>query len=321
MATTTRPKPGPAMSDFTCEELIDPALSRTGVASRRSPRARRAALRIVAVALIATLMLSLFASAASATGSVWSASGNYVDGGSDDKVSVMLWGDSLAFESQEYFLARFEGSERVRANARTFGGTATCDFLADMTAVARSTELDIAVLEFSGNSFTPCMTDAAGARYQDQGLLTKYEYDTRRAISVLTRSGTRVYLADSPVNRDEVVGGIGARLRALYASIAAEYDNVEYVAAGAAVLTDGRFVETQPCLSFEGAAHGCVDGRISVRAPDGAHFCPGSGPAMAGVTSVCPRWSSGAYRYADAMAQAVITDLAPPLRQAITTGK
>jgi hypothetical protein len=81
---------------------------------------------------------------------------------------------------------------------------------------------------------------------------------------------------------------------------------VEYVDAGRAVVAGGRFTATLPCLPSEGAADGCVDGRIPVRALDGVHFCPRrEGPGTDG----CPVYSSGAVRFGFAMAQPVRHDL------------
>ena len=45
------------------------------------------------------------------------------------------------------------------------------------------------------------------------------------------------------------------------------------------------------------------------RAPDGAHFCPGAPDAVRGVTSGCPVWSSGAFRFGTAMATPVLQAL------------
>jgi hypothetical protein len=74
---------------------------------------------------------------------------------------------------------------------------------------------------------------------------------------------------------------------------------------------DGRYTDTLPCLPEEPCTHtgpGPIGTNV-VRAPDGAHFCPGNVRADRGVTSTCAVWSSGAYRYARAMAAPVVHDL------------
>ena len=78
------------------------------------------------------------------------------------------------------------------------------------------------------------------------------------------------------------------------------------------MLRDGRWTETLPCLPTEP----CTGGRDAsgtpvnvVRAPDGAHFCPGAPAAVRGVTAACPVWSSGAWRFGNAMAAPVVAEL------------
>jgi hypothetical protein len=68
-----------------------------------------------------------------------------------------------------------------------------------------------------------------------------------------------------------------------------------FVDAGAAVLDGGKYAATLPCLPDEGRARGCTaDDRISVRAPDGAHF---------GITGTS--YLAGARRFANAIDEAV----------------
>jgi hypothetical protein len=65
------------------------------------------------------------------------------------------------------------------------------------------------------------------------------------------------------------------------------------------VLDHGAYTRTLPCLSHESSRDGCTGGRIVVRAPDGAHFCPTQ-------TSPCSVYSSGAVRYGAAEAEAAL---------------
>jgi len=78
------------------------------------------------------------------------------------------------------------------------------------------------------------------------------------------------------------------------------------------VLWGGRWAETLPCLPAEP----CTGGRDAngtpvnvVRAPDGAHFCPGAPAAVRGVTAGCSVWPSGSWRFGNAMAAPVIEEL------------
>src|SRR4029079_6434266 len=83
--------------------------------------------------------------------------------------NVVLWGDSLAWESRDAFLAAFAGDTNVHVETRTLGGTAPCDWMHEM--VPRAGHIDLAVLEFSGNSWTDCMRDPATGDFRRDGAL------------------------------------------------------------------------------------------------------------------------------------------------------
>jgi hypothetical protein len=224
---------------------------------------------------------------------------------------VELWGDSLAWESAAPFVARLHEVPGVSlaVTPHTFGGTATCDWLSDIRARARHGHIAVAMLEFSGNALTPCMTGTDGQPRRGAAYLDAYRHATLDAISVLQRAGARVYLVGTPPGRR--AGTDGDALRNVYEQLAVQRTGVAFVDAGQSVLDHGRWTETLPCLRTEPAADGCVDGRIVVRAPDGAHFCPNAGPAVRGVVGPCPRWSSGAVRFGRAMADAIADVVVP----------
>jgi hypothetical protein len=224
---------------------------------------------------------------------------------------VVLYGDSLAWEAREQFAAAFAGRPDVRVETRTFGGTATCDWIADMRADADAMRPGAVVVEFSGNAFTPCMEDAAGQPLSGDAFLVRYRADAETVMQIFEPIGTRVYFAGSPLPGAALVpASNGARLNALYAEVAATHPAAaEFVDAGAAVLDHGRWTNALPCLPTEPCEGGtAADGRPVnvVRSPDTVHFCPVSGAARAGVTGACPVWSSGAMRYGTAMATPVV---------------
>ena len=102
-------------------------------------------------------------------------------------------------------------------------------------------------------------------------------------------------------------------LNRAFAALAAKHPaHVTYIDAGEAV--EGRnqsFAWTLPCLSFEPCTGPTIAGvRTNViRSPDGMHFCPNrSGNAVGQVTS-CDEYSSGAFRFAAAMAGPLIREL------------
>ena len=223
---------------------------------------------------------------------------------------VLLYGDSLAWESQAYFVWDL-ASAGADVKTRTFGGTAICDFLEQMRADASELEPDAVVIEFSGNALTPCVSGAA-VEQGELDLVDTYRADAETAISIFPAA--RIYLVGSPVSEQAYEDGDahGGAMDDLYREIAAQDANVRYVDAGAAVLDEGRWTETLSCLPSEPCAGGTDPlGRAVnvVRAPDGVHFCPAAKDARRGVTATCPVWSSGAYRYGSAMAEPVVLDL------------
>ena len=88
-------------------------------------------------------------------------------------------------------------------------------------------------------------------------------------------------------------------LNQLSASVAATNAGVTYVDAGQAVMADGAFTWTLPCLPTEPCTG--PSGTNVVRAPDGVHFCPTGNTTIEGYFAVCDVYSSGAFRFAAAM--------------------
>jgi hypothetical protein len=232
----------------------------------------------------------------------------------DERPVVVLYGDSLSWESHEHFVAAFTSLPHVQVVTRTFGGTAICDFFDAMGNDAAELAPGAVVVQFSGNALTPCMQDGSGQPLVDEAYLQRYRADAEAAIEIFESVGTHVYLAGAPIPRldgqsSDFRGGV---LNQMYAEVASAHPGAAtYVDAGAAVLEAGRWVEVLPCLPDEPCDGVDDSGRAVnvVRAPDGNHFCPTGDDAQAGVTSTCRVWSSGAYRFARAMASAVTAAL------------
>lgn len=225
---------------------------------------------------------------------------------------VVLWGDSLAWESSDAFSAAVREGTEVEISSRTFGGTAPCDWLEDIEGTVAEEDVTIAVLEFSGNAFTPCMRDpVTGAAPTADRHLEAYARDLRRVLDILAadEGATSVYIVGAPAGRSEAAADVASRLRDLYERTASTRPDVVYVPAGSSVLDDDRYTESLPCLPGESAEQGCTNGRIAVRSPDGIHFCPTTTRSRAGVVESCPTWSSGAFRFGMAMAEPVRRDI------------
>jgi hypothetical protein len=225
---------------------------------------------------------------------------------------VVLYGDSLAWEARHSFHDSFADQPHIQVYDRTFGGTAICDWLDQMAADAASLAPGIVVVEFSGNSFTPCMKGANGVALTAEEIDERYAVDAASTIAIFASIGTHVVFAGAPVTRSDTASGIG-RLNSLYSQLADDHDGVWYTDAGRSVLADDSYTITLPCLSSEPCEGGYTSDELLVnvvRNPDGIHFCPVNADAVYGVTDDCPTWSSGAYRYGRALAQPVLGALA-----------
>ena len=183
---------------------------------------------------------------------------------------VLVYGDSLIEQASPYL----RSTDQVRA----FGGTALCDWVDNMARAASVEQPSVMVVEFVGNDLTPCMQD-----YQTpEQVRAKYEADMAR---LKRRVDAPILWVGAPAFRDRAPTTLG-----LYSS------ERGFVDAGEAVLNDGTYTDTLPCLADEGWIQGCINGRIRVRASAGVHFATsGSG------------YSAGGRRFADAIDKAIRT--------------
>jgi hypothetical protein len=221
---------------------------------------------------------------------------------------VALFGDSLAWEAQPYWTAFIHEDNEAAVTADTFGGTATCDFLNRMREVEAKDHPIAVELLFSGNNLTPCMK---GLELYTQAYYQAYRENTLAAIRIFSTGDTHVYLIGAPITKKQVSVPGWQRLNQLYAQIAqGDPSRVTYVNAGQAVEgPGGTFTETLPCLEGQPCTGPTVDGTRTnvVRAPDGTHFCPAKEGDVHGVIDRCPVYSSGAYRFAQAMVAPLAT--------------
>ena len=108
--------------------------------------------------------------------------------------AVVLYGDSLAWESNEHFVWALTAAG-ADVKTRVMGGTAICDFLNTMRKDAEHLRPDAVVVEFTGNAITPCMR---GARVAMAGLepLDAYQVDSEEVLRVFSKA--RVYFVGGP---------------------------------------------------------------------------------------------------------------------------
>jgi hypothetical protein len=223
-----------------------------------------------------------------------------------------MFGDSLAYQAAPYFNQLVQAGGRARVSDFVFGGTATCDWLSDMRRDARTRPPRAVVMEFTGNTFTPCMRSCVP---ESSSALGRYCSDMSEAIGIFLAVGAHVYLEGTPIDYRQWVGHDPHwdDLDQAFAKLARAYPGrVTYVDAGTAV--EGRhqaFVWSLPCLVFEPCTGPTVAGVRNdiVRSPDGVHFCPDQNGNAIGQVVPCDVYSSGAFRFAMAMAGPVIKDL------------
>jgi len=232
-----------------------------------------------------------------------------------DPLRVLFMGDSLALESRDYFdfVLGYSGRAEVD-DSLVFGGTAICDWLEKIGPKLKTSKPDIAVVEFAGNAFTNCMLDPeTGKPYADLERVSKYWSDANEAMEIFSRHGVYVYWVNPPAG----CRSTERPMTTVFMRIASRWDNAAYIDADGALNPDGTCTTYLPCLDGEPctATNPETGERASiVRAPDGVHFCPEGEAAMAGVTKACEVYSSGAYRYATAVAVPIIQqyELTPP---------
>jgi hypothetical protein len=218
--------------------------------------------------------------------------------------TVAQFGDSLSYEARPYYQELVQAMGDIALSFDSFGGTAICDWLPRMREVETMSHPAAVVLQFSGNALTPCME---GVKPPSQAYYERYRADTQAAIRIFPAA--HVYLIGAPITKAQQSDPNWDRLNRQYAQIADDDpQHVTYVDAGTAVEGPGHtFVQTLPCLQGEPCTGPVVDGMPSntIRSTDGVHFCPVEIGDEQGVIGDCSVYSSGAFRYAQAMVEAI----------------
>ena len=216
--------------------------------------------------------------------------------GGDPSTEVVLLGDSIAQETAPYLRPRLGDTKMVE---QYFGGTAPCDWLGRDIHADRHR---IVVVSFTGNSQTPCMADGAQGQIHGQALVDRYRTDLTELVGEIRADGALVVLVGQPPRGPAASNGtVGdlevAGINAIYTELA-NTEGVSFVDAGAALeAPDGTFAADLPCRPDENECGPA--GLNAIRSDDGVHLCPVIGPAP------CPVYSSGAFRFADAIANAI----------------
>ncbi len=195
-------------------------------------------------------------------------------------------------------------------------GKAPCDFLVGAQKVfATNTHYYLLAIETAGNSQSPCMREPGQCArcYMPIGspeYLAKYRSDLNALVDLANSKGTPV-LFISPPPFSSIGTDRNVVRTTVQPQLATDRPAVKFTdAPRLAVSNNGTFANQLPCQANETPAMGCDgNGMITVRAPDGTHFCP------TGFQSTCPEYSSGAVRFGTSIAQEIINTANQGLRK------
>jgi hypothetical protein len=220
-------------------------------------------------------------------------------------VRVGEYGDGLAMQAAPFFNLALSGA--VTSDVQ-YGGASICTWLNNMGQDAATFRPEAVVLEFVGDSLSPCMN---GVQPFTAAFYAKYQADAEAAIAIFARTGAHVYIAGYPIMLTTESNPLWDHLNQVLAGVAAASPDASFIDAGASVENNGAFTFSLPCLSFEPCANQPAPGQNLVRDPAGTHFCPTNQGTVVGLYWYCDVWSSGAFRFGAAMASGVIQDFRP----------
>ena len=223
-------------------------------------------------------------------------------------VRIALYGDSLSMQSAEDFdyMATVAGAQVLLG---AHNGLAVCDVLPRIAQDVSSWNPTVALMQFSGDNFTPCM---AGYALGTPAYYAKYRADAQEAIDIFVQHHIRVLIMGAPLDAWSTLSANIVYLNTIYAELAAANPGVTYTDAGQAVMADGHFTWRLPCLPREPCT-GPSETNV-MRSPDGVHFCPTGNTRVDGPYDLCDVYSSGAFRFASAMLRPALSIESPSTR-------
>jgi hypothetical protein len=218
---------------------------------------------------------------------------------------IAIFGDSLTFEATKYLQTLFDASPGFETQEHSLPGTAICDWFPQMEDVRDTFDPHVVAFQFVGNDILPCMVNPDGSQLPKPEYLRRWRRNTRHAIELFDPSVT-IYLIGAPE-----MGDHDNRVYDIFADIARDYPNTRFVDGGRLVSPNRTFAATLPCRDDEPCTGPTVHGvrQNVVRTWDEVHFCPDRDS----FGKPCPVYSSGAYRFAITMFEAVTGEKAPRL--------
>jgi hypothetical protein len=232
---------------------------------------------------------------------------------------VELWGDSISAQAAPDITFALDATGKAITTTHTYPGTAMCDWFSDMSSEINPANPSgfhpqVAIIQFSGDAFTPCMKNASGVAYSGQALVNKYASDSATAIALFSKAGVPVFFVSTPISRGQAAqGAVGnTPFGFMFAKLPARFPAghlVQFIDAAQAVEWHGHYSDTLPCEAGEACTGTWPDGTktVVVREADGTHFCPVKEvPLDGGPSTTCPVPMPGAQRYARAIATPIL---------------
>jgi len=230
-------------------------------------------------------------------------------------IQAAIFGDSLITNANPYLiedLGAMTSPGHILTTVEQQPGSALCQFLPQMQTIATTIHPQVVALEFAGNAFSPCISNA-----QSQGfsaVVAQYQADLSTAINIFLSNGTaHVIVIGAPVpSATSLYANFSpyADVKNMYASFVPSLNNpaVTYFDASPWVEdpVTHSFTQYLPCKPLEIWTGNCTGPSINgvqnniVRYSDGAHLCAQMAPNF-----TCVGYASGAWRMANAISTAI----------------
>ena len=225
---------------------------------------------------------------------------------------IYYYGDSIAAESFPYFKKAMQTKVSWLAVDRSLPGSSPCDWYARLAADMRLGTPRIVMIESFGNNISRCqIRNGSRANSESNTYWQRYQADLNSLVSRVP-TDIPVWLSPAAAARNDLSAGTSHKARMLSAmqAVARAHSNVKIVDAGAAVeLPGGQYSPWANCLPKEPCTNQPALGKNILHARDGLHFCPAITNATIALLRHCPVYASGAYRFANAQADAAASSI------------
>jgi hypothetical protein len=186
---------------------------------------------------------------------------------------VAFYGDSITWQARAQLEWETAAQGLGKAEVNALGGTAPCDMVPSITKRLRSKpKVDRLVIEFYGNSLTPCMgapvTGEPGLAVGSKAFIDNYRTALAGVAKIAKEQLVPVtWAVPPPRHHTDPDPALNDRLAAMARGFGWSVDE----SGSRAVSAEGAWTKTLPCLSVEKTYCG-RDGRIAVRSDDLVHF-------------------------------------------------